>query len=125
MKGNVIDLAVWVIIGWAFGKIVSSLVGDIVMPGVVDPLVKSLGSDWKTYTLLNMKIGAFAGSVIDFLVVALVIFAVVKMMNTAKDKLAKKEAKTEKPTVETLTKDQELLVEIRDLLKGNGVKKKA
>lgn len=117
MRGNVIDLAVWVIIGGAFGKIVASLVADIVMPGIIDPLVNSLGSDWKTYTLWHMKIGSFAGSVIDFVIIALVIFLMIKALNAAQKKMIKKNDKTEKKVAESLSKEQKLLTEIRDLLK--------
>ena len=117
MKGNVIDLAVWVIIGTAFGKIVTSLVGDIVMPGIIDPLVNSLGSDWKSYTLWHMKIGAFAGSVIDFIIIALVIFLMIKAINAAQKKISKKNDQDGKKIVESLSKEQKLLTEIRDLLR--------
>jgi large conductance mechanosensitive channel len=92
MKGNVVDLAVGVIIGGAFGKIVSSFVGDVVMP----PLGKmvggvnftdlamnlGMGADGKTPVLL--KYGAFLQSVFDFLIVALVIFIAIRGLNSLK-----------------------------------------
>ncbi len=92
MKGNVVDLAVGVIIGGAFGKIVSSFVGDVVMP----PLGKAiggvnftdmaldlgLGADGKTPVLL--KYGAFLQSVFDFLIIALVIFMAIRAINRLK-----------------------------------------
>ena len=92
MKGNVVDLAVGVIIGGAFGKIISSFVGDIVMP----PLGKMIGGvnfadlavnlgmgpDGKTPVLL--KYGAFLQSVFDFLIIALVIFMAIRALNSLK-----------------------------------------
>jgi len=92
MKGNVVDLAVGVIIGGAFGKIVSSFVGDVVMPplgkmvgGVnfTDLAVNlGMGADGKTPVLL--KYGAFLQSVFDFLIVALVIFIAIRGLNSLK-----------------------------------------
>lgn len=87
------------------------------MPGIIDPLVNSLGSDWKSYTLWHMKIGSFAGSVIDFVIIALVIFLLIKAINTAQKKIIKKNNKENKKAAESLTKEQKLLTEIRDLLK--------
>jgi large conductance mechanosensitive channel len=76
LKGNVVDLAVAVVIGGAFGKIVSALVADIVMPvvGAVQP-----NGEWRTWTVtpLNLKIGDFLGAVLDFFLIALVLFVVV------------------------------------------------
>jgi large conductance mechanosensitive channel len=85
-KGNVIDLAVGVVMGQAFGKIVSSLVADLFMPlvGAVIP-----GGDWREYTVtpLNLKIGSVLGATLDFLVVSLVLFLViVKLMGVLKRK---------------------------------------
>ena len=76
LKGNVVDLAVAVVIGGAFGKIVSALVADIVMPLVsfVQP-----GGEWRNWTVssLHFKIGDFLGAVVDFLLVAAVLFLIV------------------------------------------------
>lgn len=106
MKGNIIELAVAVIIGGAFGKIISSFVGDIIMP-LVNPIIP--GGDWKTIQVgPGIKIGSFLGTVIDFLIIALVIFMLVKAMNAIK----KKEAAIIAPSEEI-----KLLTEIRDLLK--------
>ena len=85
-KGNVIDLAVAVVIGQAFGKIVSALVADLFMPlvGAVLP-----GGDWREFTVtpLNLKIGSVLGATLDFLVVAAVLFLVtVKLMGLLKRK---------------------------------------
>ena len=87
-KGNVIDLAVGVVMGQAFGKIVSSMVSDLFMPvvGAVLP-----GGDWREFTVtpLNLKIGSVLGASLDFLVVSLVLFLVtVKVMGTLKKKPA-------------------------------------
>ncbi len=99
-KGNVVDLAVGVVIGAAFGKIVTALVGDLVMPVVA--LVLPSG-DWRASGLVLrkaaeakddvvLKYGDFLGSVIDFLVVAVVLFLVVsKLMQAAKDRVGPKE----------------------------------
>jgi large conductance mechanosensitive channel len=76
LKGNVVDLAVAVVVGGAFGKIVSALVSDIIMP-IVGALMPS--TEWRTWqaTALNLKIGDFLGAVVDFFIVALVLFLVV------------------------------------------------
>ena len=85
-KGNVIDLAVGVVLGQAFGKIVSSMVSDLFMPivGAVLP-----GGDWREFTVspLNIKIGSVLGATLDFLVVSMVLFLVtVKVMGALKKK---------------------------------------
>jgi large conductance mechanosensitive channel len=91
MKGNVVDLAVGVIVGAAFGKIVSSFVGDVVMPplgllvgGVnFSDLALTLGTDPKGAPVL-LKYGAFLQTIFDFLIIAFVIFIAVKGINTLK-----------------------------------------
>lgn len=114
MRGNVVDLAVAVIIGAAFGAIVGSLINDIITPLLLNPVIDSLGlknlEDLKWH---GAAYGKFLASVINFLVVALVIFLLVKGMNKASNK--KTEEETSLPPAPT--KDQELLMEIRDLLK--------
>jgi len=76
MKGNVVDLAVAVVIGAAFGKIVTALVTDIVMP-IVN--VFQRGGEWRNWTVtsLNFKVGDFLGAVVDFFIIAAVLFLVV------------------------------------------------
>jgi large conductance mechanosensitive channel len=76
LKGNVVDLAVAVVIGGAFGKIVSALVGDIIMP-LVGGLLPS--EEWRSWQLssLHVKVGDFLGAVVDFFIVAAVLFVVV------------------------------------------------
>ena len=120
MRGNVVDLAVGVIIGAAFGKIVSSIVNDIIMPpigmalGKVDfknlavTLREATTPDGKDAVLL--RYGTFLNTVIEFTIVAFCVFLLVKGMNA----LIKKEAAA--PTVPPPT--EQLLAEIRDLLKN-------
>jgi large conductance mechanosensitive channel len=111
MKGNVVDLAVGVVIGAAFGKIVTALVSDIVMPPITYVTSKG-GGDWRTVTVgPNIKLGDFAGTVLDFLIVAFAIFLVVKGINTFK----KEEAAAPAPAEPTST--DKLLAEIRDELR--------
>ncbi|CAM3080411.1 large-conductance mechanosensitive channel protein MscL [Streptobacillus felis] len=121
-KGNIIDLAVGVIIGGAFGKIVASLVNDIIMP-VVGLILGNV--DFKTLQIilkpaegetpaLAINYGMFIQNIVDFLIIALVIFFVLKaLMKVKKEKAAEEPA----PAEPVITKDQELLTEIRDLLK--------
>ena len=113
IKGNVVDLAVGVIIGAAFGKIVSSLVADIIMPlvGIMiggihyEDLLIEVGDAQVTY-------GKFIENVIDFVVVAFVIFLMVKAINHFR-RQAEKEPKSAPPP-----RQEQLLEEIRDLLKN-------
>jgi large conductance mechanosensitive channel len=118
MKGNVVDLAVGVIIGSAFGKIVSSLVGDIVMPALgrvigginFSDLAVSLGKD-PTGKEVLVKYGSFLQTVFDFLIIALVLFIAIKGINRLKTPPAVTEAPAAPPPRSEL-----LLEEIRDLL---------
>jgi large conductance mechanosensitive channel len=116
VKGNVVDLAVGIIIGAAFGKIVSSLVADIMLPPLglliaginFSDLAVTLGTDPKGAPVL-LKYGAFLQTVFDFLIVALIIFVVVRALN----KLKKQPA----PTASAPPSRQEVLLEqIRDAL---------
>lgn len=126
MKGNVVDLAVAVIIGGAFGAIVTSLVGDIIMP-----IIGSIGGlDFSNYfiglskavTQTNLAdakkqgavlaYGSFLTLTLNFIIVAFVLFIVIRAMNTFKRKDAAVPAAPPKPT-----REEELLTEIRDLLK--------
>ena len=111
-KGNVIDMAVGVVIGSAFSKIVTSLVNDIIMP-LIGIIIGGLD-----FTSLSIKVkdseilyGSFIQNIVDFLIIAACIFTVVKIMN----KFKKPKKEEEKP-VET-PEDIKLLTEIRDLLK--------
>ena len=114
LKGNVIDLAVGVIIGAAFGKIVESLVKNIIMP-LINLLIPGEQSylGWKFF-VGNKEIpyGLFLGEVVNFLIIALALFFfTVKLLGWII------QAKKEEPPPPALSKDQELLTEIRDLLK--------
>jgi large conductance mechanosensitive channel len=129
MRGNVMDMAIGIVIGAAFGKIVSSFVKDVVMPpigmitGGVDfsdmkmTLKEAVvdGAGAETAAAVTLNYGMFVNTVIDFLIIALAIFVVVKIMNKAKKKEEEAPAAPPKPT-----KDQELLAEIRDSLKARG-----
>jgi large conductance mechanosensitive channel len=109
LRGNVMDLAIGVIIGAAFGKIITSMVSDIIMP-LLNPVVP--GGDWRATEIgPGVKIGAFMGTVLDFLIIAVVIFILVKGINRMK----RKEEATPIPPAE-VPADIKLLAEIRDLL---------
>jgi large conductance mechanosensitive channel len=115
-KGNVLDLAVGVVIGAAFGKIVSSLVDDLIMP-LIGILVG--GVDFSALFLkvgdAKIKYGAFIQNVVDFIIIAFSIFLVIRMMSKFKQKEeTKAEVKPSEPT-----KEEILLSEIRDLLREN------
>ncbi len=122
-RGSVVDLAVGIIIGAAFGKIVASFVADVLMPpiglllGGVDfsniaiTLKAATGGDPKTAVVI--RVGTFINTVIDFLIVAFAIFLVVKGFNQLRKKEAAKPAEPPAPT-----EDQKLLTEIRDILKA-------
>jgi large conductance mechanosensitive channel len=117
MRGNVLDLAVGVVIGAAFGKIVSSLVGDVIMPpiGVLLGGVDFSQIGWVLKPAMGDKpavvlgIGKFIQAILDFLVIAFVIFMVVKAVNRMK--------REEPPAPAGPTPTERLLTEIRDLLR--------
>ncbi len=120
LKGNVVDMAVGVIIGGAFGKIVSSLVNDIIMPliGILIGGYNFSELSWKIGEA-TVKYGSFLQSVVDFLIIALSIFAVLKLM--MKLISLRKHEEEEKADEEEEKKSDELLLleEIRDLLKDS------
>lgn len=109
-KGNVLDLAVGVIIGAAFGKIVSSLTDDVIMP-VVGLATGKLG-DYSHIMVGPMKIGLFMAAVLNFVIVAFCIFLIVKAANRMKKAPIEVVAVVPPPTT-----DQQLLMEIRDSLR--------
>jgi large conductance mechanosensitive channel len=121
MRGNVIDMAVGIVIGAAFGKIVSSLVGDIIMPplGIMlsqvdfSQLAVTLRDASDGAAAVELRYGTFIQSILDFVIVAFAIFMVVKGINKMKKKEAEKPAAPPAPT-----KEETLLGEIRDLLKA-------
>jgi len=121
MRGNVVDMAVGIIIGGAFGKIVSSLVGDVIMPPL-GMLIANVDFAQLSITLreasegvaaVTLGYGAFLKAVVDFLIIAFAIFMVIKGMNAMKKKEDDKPAAPPAPPKEEL-----LLTEIRDLLKA-------
>lgn len=113
-RGNVIDLAVGVIIGGAFGKIVSSLVNDILMPFIGVILG---GHDFSNLVLKindsTIAYGSFIQNIVDFVIIAFTIFVMIKVINKFKDK-KEEEKKVEKPKK---TNEEKLLEEIRNILK--------
>lgn len=114
LKGNVLDLAVAVVIGGAFGKIVSSLVNTIIMP-LVGILLGGLDFSGLSFTVGQavIKYGEFIQSVVDFLIIALAIFTFIKMLTIFQNK----EAKPEEKPVDSNALMVDYLKEIRDLLK--------
>ena len=120
MKGNILDLAVAVIIGGAFGKIVSSLVNDILMPPIglalggvnFTDLAITLKEATADAEAVTMNVGIFVQAIVDFLIVAFVIFLVIKSYNRMQKKEEAKPAAPPAPSNEEV-----LLAEIRDLLK--------
>ena len=113
MKGNVVDLAVGVIIGGAFGKIVSSFIEDVITPLLLNPALKAAHlSKIEELTIFGgVKYGMFLSAVINFVIVAFVLFILIKGMNAAKKKEQAAPVAPAGPTQE------ELLTQIRDLLK--------
>lgn len=121
MRGNVMDMAIGIVIGLAFGKIITSFVNDVLMPpigmllGDVDfsqlALVLKEASEGVEPVLL--KYGMFINTIIDFLIIVFAIFMVVKAMNNMKKKEEEKPAPPPAPT-----KEEELLTDIRNLLKS-------
>jgi large conductance mechanosensitive channel len=116
-KGNVIDLAVGVIIGGAFGKIVASLVNDVIMP-VIGIIIGGLNFSELSISVGEASIvyGAFIQSIIDFLIIALCIFFIIRLINRLKKKKEEEQPKNSEPPVPS--KEELLLTEIRDLLKN-------
>lgn len=122
MRGNVIDMAVGVILGIAFGKIVASLVRDVIMP----PIGLLLGGTEFSNIMITlqtgpkpvtMNVGVFINTIIEFVIVAFALFLVIKGMNSFKRK--QEEAPEEAPPA---PQDVQLLIEIRDLLREQGGK---
>lgn len=129
MRGNVVDMAVGVIIGGAFGKIVTSLVNDIIMPGIgvltgganfseFKYVIQKAVVDGTTQEVIQPEVaitwGAFVQTIVDFLIVAFCIFLAIKVMNNLSKKKEAEVTAEEAPAGPT---QEELLTEIRDLLK--------
>ena len=134
MRGNVIDMAVGVIIGGAFGKISTSLVNDVIMP-LISVLTGGVDfSNWKIVlkaavagadggidptTEVAIKYGSFLATILDFLIIAFAVFLMIKTINGFHDKMKKQEAEApaEPPAPPEPSAEEKLLTEIRDLLK--------
>ena len=122
MKGNVVDMAVGIVIGGAFGKIVSSFVADVLMPpiglllGNVDfsDLAVTLSAASEGAEAVLLRYGVFIQTVVDFIIIAFAIFMVVKAMNSLKRKEEEAPAAPPAPG-----KEEVLLTEIRDALRSN------
>lgn len=115
IKGNVVDLAVGVVIGGAFSKIIGSLVEDIITPAVLTPALKAANLTNLTELTIPgtaIKYGNFLSTCISFVIVALALFMIIKGINAAK----KKEEEAPQPPAEPTTQEL-LLMEIRDELK--------
>lgn len=132
MKGNVVDMAVGVIIGAAFGKIVSSLVDDIIMPlvgvatggmnftdykWVIKPEIKDAAGEI-IQPLVSLNWGSWVQTVVNFLIVAFCIFVMIRFMQN----MRKKKVEEEAAAVAAPTKEEELLTEIRDILRKDSEK---
>ena len=122
MRGNVVDMAVGIVIGGAFGKIVSSFVADVLMPpigmllGNVDfsDLAVTLKAAAEGAEAVTLRYGVFIQTIIDFVIIAFAIFMVVKAMNSMK----KKEEEAPPPAPPEPSKEEVLLTEIRDALQS-------
>ena len=120
MRGNVVDMAVGVIMGGAFGKIVSSLVSDVIMPpigvllGGVDfsDLAVTVKHAAEGSAAVTINYGTFVQTIIDFMIISLAIFSMIRMMNKLRTQKEEAPAAPAEPT-----KEEKLLEEIRDLLK--------
>ncbi|HOA19445.1 MAG TPA: large-conductance mechanosensitive channel protein MscL [Sedimentibacter sp.] len=129
-QGNVLDLAIGVIMGGAFGKIVTSVVNDLIMP-VLGYLMAGIDFKDMKYVMSEaimegdtvikpeaaIMYGNFIQNVVDFLIVALSIFLFIKLINKSKEKLKKQEEAAPEPEAPPAPTQEELLTEIRDLLK--------
>jgi len=114
MRGNVVDLAVGVIIGGAFGKIVGSVIDDVITPLLLKPALEAANlSHLNDLTVFGtVKYGVFLSAVINFVIVAFILFLIIKGINAAKKKEEVKPAAPALPPA-----DIQLLTEIRDILK--------
>jgi large conductance mechanosensitive channel len=116
LRGNVVDLAVAVIIGGAFGSVISSMVEDVFMPALINPLlslVNQAGTDWREAVVgPGIRLGSFLGTILDFLIIALVLYLIIR----TSESLKRKEAATAEPSVEEQLNDT--LTRLTDYLEG-------
>lgn len=135
IKGNVVDLATAVIVGGAFGKIVSSLVADVIMPLtglltgannfsnwkiILRPEIKNAGGDI-VKTALSLNAGLFLQNILDFLIIASAVFLMIKFLLKIKNKFNNETPEKEPTTEPEPSIDVKLLTEIRDLLKEKNI----
>jgi len=133
MRGNVIDMAVGIIIGGAFGKIVSSLVNDVIMPPIglliggvnftdikITLKAAATAADGSQIPAVTMQIGNFIQTFVDFTIIAFAIFLMIKGMNALNRRAKKEEAAPAPSAPPQPTNEEKLLAEIRDLLKKQG-----
>ncbi|OKH23562.1 mechanosensitive ion channel protein MscL [Hydrococcus rivularis NIES-593] len=107
LKGNVVELAIAVIIGGAFGKIITSFVEDIIMP-LINPLVSMAGADWRTITIPpGIAIGKFLGAVVDFIIITFVLFLAIRAITRFKRQ--EEVAAQEEPVLDPALQSQERL----------------
>ncbi len=126
MRGNVVDMAVGIVIGGAFGKIVSSFVADVLMPPIglllggmdFSSLAVQLKEASEGVEAVQLKYGVFVQTVVDFVIIAFAIFLVVKAMNSAKDAMNKDEEEEAPAAPPEPSKEEVLLTEIRDALRA-------
>jgi large conductance mechanosensitive channel len=113
LRGNVVDLAIGVIIGGAFGKIVSSLIEDVITPLILKPALAAANlSKIEELTIFGgVKYGMFLSALINFVIIAFVLFLIIKGLNATQRKEA------EAPSTPVAPTQEELLIQIRDLLK--------
>jgi large conductance mechanosensitive channel len=115
LKGNVVDLAIAVIIGAAFGAIVSSLVADVITPLLLTPALKAAhAQDLDQLAWGTVKYGRFLAAVINFLVIAFVLFLIIQGINKLK---RKKEVVADEPATPKFSLTEQLLMDIRDNIK--------
>jgi large conductance mechanosensitive channel len=117
MRGNVIDLAIGVIIGASFSAIVNSLITDVITPLILTPVMNAVHvkdlAQWGVGKDESVKIGKFLAAVINFLLTAFILFIIIKAFNKAKNKMQD----SEKTVAPINSNEEKLLTEIRDLLK--------
>ncbi len=120
MRGNVVDLAVAVVIGAAFTTIVTSLVADIITPAILNPAIEAAGvKNLEELAWGAMKYGKFLAAIINFIIVGFVLFMIIKGMNKIQSIKKKKEVEEEiEAPAPTPSNEEILLSEIRDLLKN-------
>ncbi len=120
MRGNVVDLAVAVVIGAAFTAIVSSLVADIITPAILNPAIEAAGvKSLEELAWGAVKYGKFLASIINFIIVGFVLFMIVKGVNKLQNiRKKEEEVAAETPATPEPSNEEKLLAEIRDLLKN-------